>query len=128
MFTARAEVRFVEALMSLSTSNPGSYPNSINLKSKGSIPVAVLSSTDFDAQTLDPATVTLAGAPVRATGKKGKFQAAFEDVDGDGLTDLLMHFDTAALQLSVDDTEAVLEGRTYAGEPVVGKDTVRIVP
>ena len=127
LFTGRGEVRFVDAISVVIDIKPDDSPNSINLKSKGSIPVAVLSSSEFDAQTLDPATVTLAGAPVRTTGKKGKFQAAFEDVDGDGLTDLLMHFDTAALQLSVNDTEAVLEGRTYAGEPVVGKDTVRIV-
>ena len=31
---------------------PGSFPNSINIKSKGVIPVAVLSTTDFDASSV----------------------------------------------------------------------------
>ena len=54
---------------------PGSDPNSINLKSKGVVPVAVLTTPDFDAATVDPATVEFAGAsPVRWT---------MEDVDGD---------------------------------------------
>ena len=127
-FKTQADVLFVTALNIIIDIKPGSYPNSINLGSNGNIPVAVLSSIDFDARTLDPTTVTLTGAPVRAVGKKGKLQTAFEDVDGDGLTDAVMHFDTAALKLGVDDTEAVLEGRTYEGEPVLGIDSVRIVP
>ena len=38
---------------------PGSDPNSINLKSKGVVPVAVLTTDDFDASDVDPDTVTL---------------------------------------------------------------------
>ena len=46
---------------------PGSYPNSINLKSNGVVLVAVLTTTVFDASTVvDPATVFFADAdPVR---------------------------------------------------------------
>jgi len=36
---------------------PGSDPNSINLKSKGVVPVAVLTTDGFDASTVDPETV-----------------------------------------------------------------------
>ena len=36
---------------------PGSDPNSINLRSKGVIPVAILTTEDFDATTVDPLSV-----------------------------------------------------------------------
>ena len=41
---------------------PGSDPNPINPGSNGLIPVAILSSEDFDATTVDPATIELAVA------------------------------------------------------------------
>jgi len=99
---------------------PGSYPNSINLKSKGVVPVAVLTTDDFDASTVDPDTVLFAGAsPLRW---------AREDVDGDGDTDLLFHFKTQELDLDENSTEAFLTGYTFDGQFIWGTDTVNIVP
>jgi len=99
---------------------PGSYPNSINLKSKGVVPVAVLTTDDFDASTVDPVTVRFANAtPVRWTMK---------DVDGDGDLDLLLHFKTQELNLDENSTEATLTGNTYDGTPIQGTDTINIVP
>ncbi|MBI3663134.1 MAG: hypothetical protein HY234_08815 [Acidobacteria bacterium] len=40
---------------------PDSFPNSINLGSGGTVPVAIFSSPSFDARTIDPLTVSLAG-------------------------------------------------------------------
>jgi len=98
---------------------PGSYPNSINLDSKGVVPVAVLTTEDFDASTIDPVTVHFGGAtPVRWT---------MEDVDGDGDTDLLFHFKTQELALDEESTEATLTGYTHDGEFIWGTDTVNIV-
>jgi hypothetical protein len=105
---------------------PGSYPNSINLGSNGNVPVAILSAADFDATTVDPLTVTLAGAAVRIKGK-GTPQASASDVNGDGLLDLIVHVDTTALQLSETNTDAILEGMTFDGQKISGTDTVRIV-
>ena len=105
---------------------PGSYPNSINLGSNGNVPVAIFSSPDFDAATVEPETVTLAGAGVRIKGK-GNSARFLEDVNGDGLLDLVVHIDTSALDLFESDTEAVLEGLTYDGRKFRGIDTVRIV-
>jgi Tol biopolymer transport system component len=105
---------------------PGSDPNSINLGSNGNVPVAIFSSEIFNATTVDPLSVTLAGASVRIKGK-GTPQASSADVDGDGLLDLIVHVDTTALQLSSGDTEAILEGQTYDGVSIRGVDTVRIV-
>src|SRR5206468_53129 len=47
---------------------PGSYPNSINLGSGGTVPVAIISTPTFDASTVIPTTITLAGATVKFRG------------------------------------------------------------
>jgi hypothetical protein len=106
---------------------PGSFPNSINLGSRGRVPVAILSTAAFDARTVDPLSVTLAGASVHVKGK-GAATASLEDVDGDGLVDLVVHVDTEALQLTDVDNEAVLTGSTFDGTPIKGTDTIRVVP
>ena len=101
---------------------PGSDPNSINLKSKGKVPVAVLTTDTFDATTVDPVTVVFAGAsPVRW---------AIEDVDGDGDDDLSFKFKTQELLgvLDANSIEATLTGETFDGMPIQGVDGVNIVP
>ena len=99
---------------------PGDGPNSINLKSRGVVPVAVLTTPEFDATTVDPATVYFAGAqPVKWI---------MADVHGDGDLDLLLHFKTQSLDLTAASTEATLTGSTYDGQSIEGTDSVRIVP
>ena len=99
---------------------PGSYPNSINLGSKGVVPVAVLTTAEFDASTVDPATVQFADAyPLRW---------AMEDVDYEGDLDLIFHFKTLELNLDMDSTEATLTGETLSALLIQGTDTVNIVP
>ena len=106
---------------------PGEYPNSINLGSHGVVPVAILSSPSFDATQVDPLTITLAGAHVALRGK-GTPMVSQQDVNDDGLLDLVVHVETEALELSPEDTEALLLGQTYGGLHIVGSDSVRIVP
>jgi len=108
---------------------PGSYPNAINLDSHGLIPVAILSSEDFDATTVDPETVELAGAGVAVRGKSNKYMAQLEDVNADGLVDLINHVATENLDPnSLQDGYAVLIGVTYDGQEITGKDEITIVP
>lgn len=76
---------------------PGSYPNSINLGSNGVVPVAILSETGFDATNVDPDTVALAGAGVAVRGKGNKSLAHEEDVNNDGLLDLVCQVETENL-------------------------------
>lgn len=99
---------------------PGSYPNSINLESKGVVPVAVLTTDDFDASSVDPESVAFAGA--------GAVRWTLEDVDGDGDMDMLFHFKTQKLDLTETSFWATLTGTTYAGVVFQGTDTVNIVP
>lgn len=100
---------------------PGGNPNSINLKSKGVVPVAVLTTEDFDASNIDPETVLFAGAePVRWR---------LCDVNDDGDDDLLFHFKTQDLQdLDENSTVAKLTGKTKDEVEIAGTDDVRIVP
>lgn len=100
---------------------PGSFPNSINLKSKGNVPVAILSDPTFDATTVDPSTVVFAGASPLPIGKSP------EDVNGDGLLDVVLHFKTQDLNLQPGDTQACLSGDTFSGQEFEGCDSVRII-
>src|SRR5262245_10914510 len=68
---------------------PGSDPNILRLRSAGVIPVAILSSPTFDARTIDPHTVSLAGAGVKTVGKRDRPRCHEQDVNGDGLVDLV---------------------------------------
>jgi hypothetical protein len=104
---------------------PGGVPNSINRSSQGSSPVAVLSNPTFDA----PSAVDTTSLTFGRTG--GEQSLAFcsspEDVNGDGLLDVVCHFNTAAMEFLVGDTQGVLRGRTLSGVPIKGTDSVRIV-
>jgi hypothetical protein len=110
---------------------PGASPNSINLGSS-SVPVAILSSAAFDARTVDPFTVTLAGARVRLKGKAQTPMASFEDINGDGRLDLVVHVSTEALQVTETSTTAIVDGLTFPNAGVRnsfrGSDSIRIVP
>ena len=105
---------------------PGGFPNSVDLRSNGTVPVAILSSPTFDASTVDPETVTLAGSPVDLRGN-GTPHASAQDVSGDGLPDLVVHVRTQTLQLTSAATQAALSGATYSGQLIEGTDSVRIV-
>ncbi len=108
---------------------PGSDPNSINLGSAGVIPVAILSSETFDATTVDPATVSLAGAEIKMVGKSGKYLSHEEDVNNDGLPDLVCQvLLTEAFDIETGDTVAGLTAKTYDGQSIHGEDAIRIVP
>jgi hypothetical protein len=105
---------------------PGSDPNSINLGAEGVVPVAILTTPDFDAASVDEFSLTLSGSAVRLKGKSDR-AGSLEDVDGDGDLDLVIQFDINELALQEGATQAVLEGFTLDGTPIMGKDSVRIV-
>jgi len=107
---------------------PGSLVNSINLESKGVIPVAILATDDFDpihpVTGVDPASVTFAGA---AKAHPRSPMGHWEDVDGDGSIDLLLHFNTQETGIACGDTGAMLTGRTFDERSIEGTDTIKTV-
>jgi hypothetical protein len=98
----------------------------INLRSSGVTPAAILGTAGFDPATVDPSTVTLAGAPVLRD-RRGRCFAWLIDVNLDRRKDLLLYFDTQAFNLKVGDTEAVLTGQTFNGFSIEGKDSVTVI-
>jgi len=106
---------------------PGSERNPVNPKSNGVLPVAILSSETLDATQADPSTVFLQGAPVASPSAKGKFLTSVEDVNLDGLDDLIVKIETELLELETP-TAAILVGETFEGQPFWGMDNVTIVP
>jgi len=107
---------------------PGSDTNPINLRSRGVLPVAIFSSEDFDATQVDPSTVDVAGAGVAVRGR-GRYMAHPEDVDGDGLVDLVIQVEVQDLDPSqLQDGYAVVTGATYDDEEFQGEDAVLLVP
>ena len=103
---------------------PGEFPNSINVRSNGVMPVAVLTTAAFDAATVDPSTVRF--GPNAATDVNGRGQ--FNDVDRDGDVDLVLHFRTRDTGVVCGISSIVLSGSTYSGEQLKGFDSVRPVP
>lgn len=106
---------------------PGSFPNVINLRSNGVVPVAILGAAGFDALQVKPASLRLSGASVKTIGK-GQYSCHAEDVNGDGRTDLVCQFVTSQLTLAPGATLAVLEGELNDGTRIRGEDSVQTVP
>lgn len=102
---------------------PGSFPNSINPKSKGKIPVAILTTDSFDATTVDPITVLFGRTGTEAA----PVHFAFEDVDGDGDADMILHFKTQETGILCWDTSASLTGKTFGGQMIEGSDSIKTV-
>lgn len=114
---------------------PGSDPSSWNCKNtKGGIPVAVFSTPDFDASTIDLTTLTIEGIPVSEVHeKKGEPQRHLEDKNNDGLNDAVMHLGSAEVCQAAEDIPLketgyiLLAGSTIHGDAFEGLGDIRIV-
>jgi len=120
-----------EALVDI---KPGGDVNPINLKSKGVLSVALLSTEDLDVNDVDidsllfgdPLLIDNGGTAV------SPLRSAYRDVSGDGLLDLTLKFRTADLVedgvLGPDTIEGLLTGALLDGTLFEGMDSIRIVP
>jgi hypothetical protein len=123
---------------------PNSYPSSYGCKAaNGSIPVAILSDgifSDFDAATVDVDSVRFGKTGTEAAEVHrddfGNAKQHLEDVNKDGLVDLVLHFRFGDTDFGCDDIPegekaaylpAKLTGETLDGTPIVGEDILRLV-
>ena len=85
--------------------------------------MAILSTPSFDATALDPRTVLFGVSGVESA----PVQSVFEDVDGDGDTDLVLHFNTQDTGIACGDTIAWLTGEVIGGPRIAASDSIRTV-
>lgn len=103
---------------------PGDEQSTINFKNMGIIPVAVFSVAGFDAPIeIDQSSLTF--------GRTGNEESVVnctvdEDVNWDGLRDLVCHVDTELAGFQQGDSKGVLKGETFMGNPILGIDFVRV--
>jgi len=98
----------------------------INPKSKGSIPVALLSHSGFDAFGVDTQSLTFGHS-----GNEHSLIRCFKetrDVDGDGRPDLLCHFDNEKTEFEPSDAAGIVKGRMAAGGQFEGQGFLKVVP
>jgi DNA/RNA endonuclease G (NUC1)/PKD repeat protein len=108
-------------------------PDRINLQGDGSgqIVATVLGTSAIDVSAIDLASVRIGSTSVAKTGAGG-FKAVVEDVNGDGLPDLTLHFDRATLvragQLTSGSTSLAVQANLRDGRQIEARGSVSVTP
>ena len=112
---------------------PGKDPNRIEIESEddGKIPVAILSTFNFDAsKQVDRNSLTFGRTGDEDTlhrrGRKSIPNCNVRDVNHDGLRDLVCRFLARKTGFQPGDTEGILKGQTGDGVRIEGHDSVQI--
>lgn len=106
---------------------PGSDADApVNPRAKGNIPLALLSSKEFDALKVNPSSLTFGSSG----DEKSWLRCSKEglDVNADGLMDLVCHFDNVSADWQPDDVEGIVKGATQDGRRFEGHGRLKIVP
>ena len=110
--------------------HPDSYPNSINPRSRGVVPVAILGSATFDVTAVDVTTLSFgpAGAsPFHRLNDPFTYNDHLRDVNFDGYLDLVTHYRTQNTGIACGDESATLTGATLDDVPIEGSDSLSTV-
>jgi hypothetical protein len=91
-----------------------------------SIPVALLSASDFNALAVDKNSLTFGQA-----GDEQSLRGCYKhgiDVNRDGLRDLVCHFDYKLAGFELTDNAGILRGSAADGTPIEGKGWLKVIP
>jgi hypothetical protein len=99
---------------------PGNATNKVFPNKSGKIPVAILSSAEFDAVQVDPATLQFGSAKASVA----EAPTTDSNVDGEFGNDTVAKFKVQESGIFCDDTEVTLSGATYAGDPFISTDNI----
>ncbi|HKC62850.1 MAG TPA: hypothetical protein VKB86_04400 [Pyrinomonadaceae bacterium] len=123
-FFDNLEIRALQTVLTVTIDiKPGEVHNSINPRSSGVIPVAILTTGSFDATTIDPTTVRFGAGGTEAASA----HFALEDVNGDGRLDMILQFRTQDTGIVCGTASASLTGKTSGGQAIRGSDSVNTV-
>jgi hypothetical protein len=103
---------------------PGSDPNSVNPTSRGVIPVAILGSDTFDVADVDVTTLAFGPSAAAPAHNAGGHQ---EDLNHDGLTDLVSHYRTDETGIAFGNVEVCVTGEKLDGTPFEGCSSVEVL-
>jgi hypothetical protein len=117
---------------------PGSDPNSLNVWSKGVLPVAILGSAGFNVSQVNLASVVLTWDGISLPAGAGAegvspIRCAWRDVNRDGFMDIVLKYSMKVMiPLTVTheppgDLRMTLMGELLDGTHIEGYDTVRII-
>jgi hypothetical protein len=86
----------------------------------------VLGSASFDAAEVDPASVCFGDAEDASQRDCSRTAGGgLEDANGDGIDDLVLHFETQETGIDPGDTQACLTGKLFDGTSIEGCDSIR---
>ncbi len=113
---------------------PGSTPNKINLSSNGLVPVAVLTTQEFDASHFVPEMAHLSDSNAAMTGMCAGASALrwkLEDENKDGKLDLVFFFNKSDLDFTLNTTNATFMAHGAYDSAIlhiIGSDSVQVKP
>jgi hypothetical protein len=97
----------------------------INPKSRGKVPVALLGSRDFAVADVDVGRLTFGHSGDEISISKCGERV---DVNGDGVVDLVCHFENQLARFLPTDEEGILKGRLLDGGRFEGRGWLKVVP
>jgi hypothetical protein len=106
----------------------GRDPSPVNPKSKGTIPVALLSSAEFNALDVKTDVKSLKFGRTGNEESLRKCNDKGEDVNGDGRLDLVCHFENQLAKFIEEDDRGTVRGVTKAGLPFEGHGMLKVIP